>query len=42
MELAAFILAVVAGAWGIIEKAWIIVLLAVAVMLITWTTVFGS
>lgn len=40
MILAAFILAVVVGAVSIFERSWMPVLLAVAIMLMTWESVF--
>ncbi len=39
MTLAAFILAVVAGAWGVFERAWVVVLLALAIILMLWPVV---
>ncbi len=39
MELAAFILAAVAGLWGAFERAWMVVFIALAIILMLWTTV---
>lgn len=39
MNLAAFILAWVAGIAGIMYKSWVVILLSVAIILMLWTTV---
>lgn len=38
-ELAAFILATVAGVWGVVERAWMAVLISLSIILMLWTTI---